>query len=71
MGGGGGFGDPLERPAEQVLEDVRNEYVSVEAAGRDYGVAIIQDGPRRFSLDQVETARLRHRANPGGARASV
>src|SRR2546428_305919 len=35
-GGGGGFGDPLERPAEQVLQDVTSGYVSVEAARRDY-----------------------------------
>src|SRR5262249_43102719 len=32
MGGGGGFGDPLERPAERVLADVRSGYVSLEAA---------------------------------------
>jgi N-methylhydantoinase B len=39
-GGGGGWGDPLERPPEQVLDDVLDEYVSVEAAGKDYGVVI-------------------------------
>jgi N-methylhydantoinase B len=39
-GGGGGWGDPKERPAEKVLEDVRNEKVSVESARRDYGVVI-------------------------------
>lgn len=35
-GGGGGFGDPRARPAEKVLDDVRNGYVSEEAAARDY-----------------------------------
>ena len=39
-GGGGGWGDPLERPAEKVLADVLDEYVSVEAARRDYGVVL-------------------------------
>jgi N-methylhydantoinase B len=39
-GGGGGWGDPLARPAEKVLEDVLDEYVSVEAARRDYGVVL-------------------------------
>ena len=29
--GGGGWGDPRERPAEKVLRDVRNEMVSVRA----------------------------------------
>ena len=39
-GGGGGHGHPFDRPAEQVLQDVRDGFVSVEAARRDYGVAI-------------------------------
>ncbi|MFN8222003.1 MAG: hydantoinase B/oxoprolinase family protein [Gaiellales bacterium] len=37
-GGGGGHGDPKDRDRERVLEDVREGYVSVEAAARDYGV---------------------------------
>ena len=37
-GGGGGHGHPFDRPAEQVLQDVRDGFVSVEAARRDYGV---------------------------------
>ena len=32
--GGGGLGDPFERAAEAVLEDVRQGYVSVERASR-------------------------------------
>jgi N-methylhydantoinase B len=39
-GGGGGWGDPLDRPSAKVLEDVLDEYVSVEAARRDYGVVL-------------------------------
>ena len=38
--GGGGYGDPLDRPAEEVLEDVIDQYVSVERAAIDYGVVI-------------------------------
>jgi N-methylhydantoinase B len=38
--GGGGFGDPLERAPEAVLEDVIDGYVSVERAARDYGVVV-------------------------------
>lgn len=40
--GGGGLGDPLERPAEQVVEDVIDGYVSIERAKRDYGVVICE-----------------------------
>ena len=40
FGGGGGWGDPLERDLEAVLDDVWDEYVSVEGALRDYGVVI-------------------------------
>jgi N-methylhydantoinase B len=39
-GGGGGWGDPLVRPPEKVLDDVLDEYVSVEGARRDYGVVL-------------------------------
>ncbi len=35
--GGGGWGDPRERPREDVLRDVRNRYVSPEAAADLYG----------------------------------
>ena len=38
--GGGGWGDPLDRDPASVLNDVRNEYISVEGANRDYGVVI-------------------------------
>ena len=43
MTGGGGFGDPLKRPEEKVLEDVLFGYVSEESALDDYGV-VIHDG---------------------------
>jgi len=43
--GGGGLGDPMERPAQNVLNDVRQGYVSIERAKADYGVAVrIQHG---------------------------
>jgi len=40
FGGGGGWGDPLLRDPQAVLEDVWDEYVSVGGALRDYGVVI-------------------------------
>ena len=39
-GGGGGWGDPLDREPQAVLDDVLDEYVSVEGAERDYGVVL-------------------------------
>ena len=39
-GGGGGWGDPLERDPARVLDDVLDEYVSVERARHDYGVVL-------------------------------
>jgi N-methylhydantoinase B len=58
--GGGGFGDPLERPPEWVLEDVESGILSIGAAERDYGV-VVRDGDRpwRFVLDVAATEALR------------
>ena len=42
-GTGGGWGDPRERPVEDVVEDVRDGYVTVEQAERDYGVVLDPD----------------------------
>ena len=36
--GGGGFGNPLERPLEKVIMDVKNGLVSKKGAREDYGV---------------------------------
>ena len=38
--GGGGYGDPLDRPPLSVLEDVLDRKVSRESAQADYGVVI-------------------------------
>jgi N-methylhydantoinase B len=37
-GGGGGYGPPSEREADAIRRDVREGYVSAEAAHRDYGI---------------------------------
>ncbi|MEJ8571612.1 hydantoinase B/oxoprolinase family protein [Microbaculum marinum] len=39
--GGGGYGDPLQRPFDAVLADVRSGRVSAEKAASDYGVVIV------------------------------
>jgi N-methylhydantoinase B len=55
-GGGGGYGSPLERPAELVLEDVRQGYVSIAAAAEHYGVVI---DPQTLAIDRAATEKLR------------
>jgi N-methylhydantoinase B len=57
-GAGGGWGDPYEREAEAVLEDVREGLVSVERAELDYGVVI---DPHTLDIDTVKTKAVRSR----------
>jgi N-methylhydantoinase B len=38
--GGGGYGDPGERPLDEVIADVLEGFISSEAALRDYGVKV-------------------------------
>ena len=53
-GGGGGHGHPFDRPAEQVAQDIRDGFVSVEVARREYGV-VVRDG----ILDEAATGARR------------
>ncbi|MGY1855774.1 hydantoinase B/oxoprolinase family protein [Modestobacter sp. SYSU DS0290] len=53
--GGGGWGDPLDRPVAEVLRDIAWRKVSVEGARRDYGVVVREDG----SADEPATGELR------------
>ena len=55
-GGGGGYGDPMDRDPEMVLEDVINEKVTEAGARRDYGVVV---GPSGRKVDLEATALLR------------
>lgn len=54
--GSGGWGNPLERDAQMVLDDVIEGYVSVEGARRNYGVVINAD---MLEVDVEGTERLR------------
>jgi N-methylhydantoinase B len=51
---GGGYGEPLARPIEQVLDDVLDGLISAETAERDYAV-VIRDG--RIDPDATAHAR--------------
>jgi N-methylhydantoinase B len=57
-GGGGGYGDPLKRKVEAVLEDVLDEKVSVESAKADYGVVIDLE---KMMINYEETKKLREK----------
>lgn len=60
FGGGGGFGDPLERDPAAVRDDVLDELVSLNAAREDYGVFLsgeIEDCS--LAVDEEATAELR------------
>jgi N-methylhydantoinase B len=58
--GGGGYGNPYERPVEKVVWDVKNGLVSIEGAKNDYGVVIAD--PETLAVDADATARLRQAA---------
>lgn len=57
-GGGGGWGDPLQRGSEAVRWDVIEGLVSRGAAEKEYGVVLKPD----FSIDKSATAELRRKA---------
>ncbi|MFG1920623.1 hydantoinase B/oxoprolinase family protein [Cryptosporangium sp. NPDC048952] len=53
--GGGGWGDPLERPYDEVARDLAWGKVSVAGASADYGVVLASDG----SIDVAASDALR------------
>ena len=54
--GGGGYGDPLERDVYAVLDDVRQEKLTLDHVRREYGVVI---DPGILELDLAATEKLR------------
>lgn len=54
--GGGGWGSPFDRPADDVLADVLDGFVSRAAAEAEYGVVLTSAGD---GVDRDETARVR------------
>ncbi len=65
LAGGGGYGDPRERPPEAVREDVEDGFVSITAAAETYGVVLIHHPARppgeRYAVDHDATAARRGR----------
>ena len=61
-GGGGGYGDPFDRDPRLVAQDVRNGYVSLDAARDAYGVIL---DPQTLSIDRAATTARRKKAGTG------
>lgn len=56
--GGGGWGNPSERPSPLVLQDVTMGLLSLKAARNEYGVVITQT-EKGYAVDEIETKLLR------------
>ena len=54
--GAGGYGDPLERDLDLLLQDVRDGKVSLDSAREDYKVVI---DPGTLQVDEKATKKLR------------
>ena len=66
--GGGGWGAAFQREPERVLRDVRDGYVTIAGARRDYGVVVLGDpdhDPERLAIDAAATETLRARLDVG------
>ncbi len=60
-GGGGGYGDPRERPVKLVAREVRDGVISPGSARATYGVVVDE---KTVEVDADATAQLRGRHNP-------
>ncbi|MDP6183815.1 MAG: hydantoinase B/oxoprolinase family protein [Gammaproteobacteria bacterium] len=63
--GGGGFGRPVERPSDAVLQDVLDGFISVGAARDHYGVEI-ENSNGEIVLNEIKTAELRAQSATDG-----
>ena len=52
----GAYGDPFERDPQLVLDDVLDDFITLELAEQDYGVVI---DPQTMAVDQAATQRQR------------
>ncbi len=57
--GGGGWGDPLDRPPEAVVLDVIQGKVTVSCARAEYGVVLRPNGDGSWQVDFAATVALR------------
>jgi N-methylhydantoinase B len=55
-GAAGGYGDPLDRDPIKVVEDIKNEAITLPTASKIYGVVI---DPKTFQIDIQGTTNIR------------
>ena len=60
--GGGGWGDPLERPIEEVRRDLEWGKISLEGARKDYGVIATREN-ESILIDEAGSLSLREEMN--------
>jgi 5-oxoprolinase (ATP-hydrolysing)/N-methylhydantoinase A len=60
LSGGSGFGSAYERPLAAIARDLAEGYITADAAARDYGVVVGQDG-------KLDMAQSEKRREPGTA----
>ncbi len=60
---GGGYGNPLERSAEQVRDDVLDGFCTIEHARQAYGVVLINED----EIDAAKTEELREKMSQSAA----
>jgi N-methylhydantoinase B len=53
-GTGGGYGNPLARPVEMVIQDLKNGYITFEIAEEKYGVQV---NPNTFEVVKLSSQR--------------
>ncbi|MEY9929312.1 N-methylhydantoinase B [Catenulispora sp. GP43] len=56
--GGGGWGDPLERPTEDIIRDLKWGKVSIEGARQDYGLVVTLGGDG-YEIDEAASEAMR------------
>ena len=61
-----GYGDPLERPAEAVREDVLDDFTTIELARDAYGVVFADERTLEIDEAATEARRAELRANRNG-----
>jgi N-methylhydantoinase B len=66
-GGGGGYGEPLDRDPARVLKDVNNDFLDLDGAKTIYGVHLRRDENGVLSVDETATENERaSRRQSGG-----
>jgi len=66
IGGGGGYGDPLDREPELVRQDVVRGYVSIATALEEYEVVI---DPQTLEVNYAHTAEVHEKQHQAPAKA--